>query len=116
LHASVLLKSDFPYKTVGIENHVNYIHKSNGNLSVHEAFGIAAVLNTSVIDTFFRALNGNTQVNATDIRSLPFPQIEDIRKIGELVYESKFYRNGFDLDNIVTRTLGINVEVIKNLN
>jgi len=116
LHASVFLESEFPYKTVGIENHVNYIHKLNGNLSVYEIFGIAAVLNTSVIDNFFRSLNGNTQVNATDIRSLPFPKIEDIRKIGKLVYESQSYRNGFDLDNIVAKTLGIKVEAIKNQN
>ena len=116
LYATVLLESEFPYKTVGIENHVNYIHKPNGNLSVYEAFGIAAILNTTVIDNFFRSLNGNTQVNATDIRSLPFPKIEDIKKIGKLVYESQSYRNGFDLDNIVAGSLGINVEIIKNLN
>jgi adenine-specific DNA-methyltransferase len=116
LYAAVLLESEFPYKTVGIENHVNYLHKPNGNLSVYEAFGIAAILNTTVIDNFFRSLNGNTQVNATDIRSLPFPKIEDIKKIGKLVYESQSYRNGFDLDNIVAGSLGINVEIIKNLN
>lgn len=100
LHASVLLESEFPYKTVGIENHVNYIHRPDANLSVYEAFGIASILNTTIIDNFFRSLNGNTQVNATDIRSLPFPDIEDIRKIGKMVYESKTYRNGIDLDNI----------------
>jgi len=116
LYATVLLESEFPYKTVGIENHVNYLHKPNGNLSVYEAFGIAAILNTTVIDNFFRSLNGNTQVNATDIRNLPFPKIEDIKKIGKLVYESQSYRNGFDLDNIVAGSLGINIEIIKNLN
>jgi hypothetical protein len=55
-------------------------------------------------------------VNATDIRNLPFPKIEDIKKIGKLVYEFQSYRNGFDLDNIVAGSLGINTEIIKNLN
>jgi adenine-specific DNA-methyltransferase len=116
LHASVLLESKFPYKTVGIENHVNYIHRSHGNLSVHEALGIAAILNTTIIDNFFRSVNGNTQVNATDIRSLPFPTIEEIRKIGELVYEYQSYQNGYDLDNIVAAVMGIDAEIIKKLN
>ncbi len=110
LYASVLLESEFPYKTVGIENHINYIHKLNGSLSVHEAFGIAAILNTTIVDKFFRSLNGNTQVNATDIRSLPFPDIEDIKKIGKFVYESKSYKNGIDLDSIVMGILGLNIE------
>jgi len=116
LHASVLLESEFPYETVGIENHVNYIHKSRGNLSIHETYGIAAILNTTIVDNFFRSLNGNTQVNATDIRSLPFPTIEDVRKIGKLVYESKTYQNGHDLDNIVAAVIGIDAEIIENLN
>lgn len=110
LYASVLLESEFPYKTVGIENHVNYIYKPNGNLSVYEAFGIAAILNTTIIDNFFRSLNGNTQVNATDIRSLPFPDIEKIRKIGKLIYESNHYKNGFGLDKIVTEVLGLRID------
>jgi len=116
LYASVLLESKFPHKTVGIENHVNYIHKLHGNLSVHETYGIAAILNTTIIDNFFRSLNGNTQVNATDIRSLPFPVIEDVRTIGKLVYESKTYQNGFDLDNIVATVMGIDTEIVKSLN
>lgn len=110
LYASVLLESEFPYKTVGFENHINYIHKLNGNLSVYEAFGIAAILNTTIVDNFFRSLNGNTQVNATDIRSLPFPDIEDIRKIGKSIYESKSYKNGMDLDKIIAEILGIDIE------
>jgi len=107
LYAAVLLESEFPHKTIGIENHINYIHRPNGDLSIYEAFGIAAIFNTTVVDNFFRAINGNTQVNATDIRSLPFPNIEDVRTIGKLVYESQSYRNGSDLDNIVAEILGI---------
>lgn len=110
LYASVLLESEFPYKNVGIENHVNYIHKPNANLSVYEAFGIASILNTTFVDNFFRSLNGNTQVNATEIRCLPFPDIEHIRDIGKFVYKSRSSLNDVDLDNIVAGILGINLE------
>jgi hypothetical protein len=64
---------------------LNYIYRPKGNLSVDEAVGLAALLNLKVIDDYFRTLNGNTQVNATDIRSLPLPNIEVIRRIGHLV-------------------------------
>jgi adenine-specific DNA-methyltransferase len=110
LYASVLLESEFPFKNVGIENHVNYIHKPGGFLSVFEAFGIASLLNTTIIDKFFRSLNGNTQVNATDIRSLPLPDIENIRKIGKAVYESGSYKNGIDLDGIIEGVLELHFE------
>jgi adenine-specific DNA-methyltransferase len=89
LHAGVLLEKDFTYNSVGIENHLNYIYRPKGNLTIHEAVGIAALLNLKIIDDYFRALNGNTQVNAIDIRSLPLPNIEVIRKIGHLVYSAK---------------------------
>lgn len=107
LYAAVLLESEFPYESVGIENHVNYIYRPEGNLSVYEAFGIAGILNTTIIDNFFRSLNGNTQVNATDIRSLPLPAIEDIKTIGEVVYKSQSCRNGFHLEQAVSGILGI---------
>jgi len=105
LYASVLLEAKFPYESVGIENHVNYIYRPDGDLSVYEAFGIAAILNTSILDNFFRSLNGNTQVNATELRSLPFPDIEDIKKIGETVCSSQSREQRVDLDSIVTGVL-----------
>ena len=116
LKAAVLLESDFHHDFVGIDNRVNYIHRPEGNLSIHEAFGIAAILNTSSIDNFFRSISGSTQVNATEVRSLPLPSIEDIRKIGRSIYESQSYENGFNLDKIVAENLRINIEIINNLN
>jgi len=107
LYAAVLLESEFPYDNVGIENHVNYIHRPGDNLSVYEAYGIAGILSTRLIDNFFRSLNGNTQVNATDIRSLPLPSIEDIRRIGKVLYESQSYRSGFHLEQAVSKVLGV---------
>ncbi|MBA7710799.1 hypothetical protein ES703_119746 [subsurface metagenome] len=107
LYAAVLLESEFPYESVGIENHVNYVYRPKGSLSVYEAYGIAGILNTTIIDNFFRSLNGNTQVNATDIRSLPLPGIEDIKRIGKVVYKSQSCRNGFHLEHAVSGILGI---------
>jgi adenine-specific DNA-methyltransferase len=107
LHAAVLLESEFLYESVGIENHMNYIYRPKGCLSVYEAFGIAGILNTTIIDNFFRSSNGNTQVNATDIRVLPLPDIEHIERIGKLVYDAQSCRNGFHIEQTVGRILRI---------
>jgi adenine-specific DNA-methyltransferase len=109
LHAAVLLESEFPYESVGIENHVNYIYRPKGFLSVYEAFGIAGILNTTIIDNFFRSLNGNTQVNATDIRVLPLPEIEDIKRIGKIIFDEQSWRSEFSIDQAVGRIIGIEI-------
>jgi adenine-specific DNA-methyltransferase len=113
LDAAVLKQSDFPHESVGIENHVNYIHKPNGSLSISEAFGIAVLLNTGLIDNYFRSLSGHTQVNATEIRTLPLPNLPVIRKIGELV--SKIKDLPSSPDEMIVPQLGIDAEIIKHL-
>jgi len=113
LDAAVLKQSEFPHESVGIENHVNYIHKPKGSLSVGEAFGIAALLNTGLIDNYFRSLNGHTQVNATEIRNLPLPDLSVIKKIGEVV--SKVKDMPANLDEMIGSQLGIDAEIIEHL-
>ena len=113
LDSAVLKQSEFPHESVGIENHVNYIHKPNGSLSVGEAFGIAALLNTGLIDNYFRSLNGHTQVNATEIRNVPLPDLSVIKKIGEIVSKAKDLPA--NLDEMIGSQLGIDAEIIKHL-
>jgi adenine-specific DNA-methyltransferase len=112
LNVAVLLKEDFLSDLVGIENHVNYIHKLDGELTKEEALGIATLLNTKLIDNYFRSLNGNTQVNAVDIRSLPFPNMGQIREIGKRFLGDQ--ANNADSDKMVYEVLKINYEDLMN--
>ena len=112
LHSSVFLESEFSHEAIGIENHLNYIHKPGKDLSVDEAYGISAILNMAIVDNYFRTLNGNTQVNATDIRSLPFPSMKDIKKIGHVIRKKLNSTMDFDLDKSVGEILGINKNLI----
>ena len=107
LHAAVLLDSDLPTDVVGLENHVNYIHRPAGILTLEESFGIAAILNTAIVDNYFRSLNGNTQVNATEVRSMPFPEMKDIRRIGRIVYDKMTTGCKVDFDRTVVEVMGI---------
>ncbi len=72
------LDSDF----IGLENHLNYIHRPNGSLSEEEACGLAVLYNTELLDTYFRAVNGNTQVSATELREIRLPDRDVIIEIG----------------------------------
>ena len=116
LYAAVSTKSDFPYRLVGIENHLNYIHRPNGNLSIDEAFGVAGLLNTALIDRYFRSLNGNTQVNANDIRSVPFPDLRDVERIGRNIRRLQESRSSLSPDEIVSDVLEIDGDISRRLN
>jgi len=68
---------------IGLENHVNYIHRPGGTLNQHEVYGLAALLNSRLLDIYFRVFNGNTQVSATELRALPLPPLDAIMEIGK---------------------------------
>lgn len=68
---------------IGLENHLNYFHAAGRGLQPSFAKGLMAYLNWSVIDAYFRHFNGHTQVNATDLRSLPYPSANTLAAIGD---------------------------------
>lgn len=84
IDAGVFLKKWINSEFIGIENHVNYIYKINGDLTEDEAYGLASIFNSKIYDRFFQIINGSTQVNATEIMNIPLPNIEKIKKIGRL--------------------------------
>jgi len=111
LYAGVLLGTEIKSKYIGIENHLNYIHKKHGDIPADEAFGIAAFLNTSIVDCFFRSINGNTQVNAGDLRALPLPPIAKLKEIGKQVRVQKCLP-GKDLDRLTATILNIPLNLL----
>ncbi|MBN1588423.1 MAG: Eco57I restriction-modification methylase domain-containing protein [Pirellulales bacterium] len=85
LTAACLLRSEQKTKRIGLENHLNYIYHADRELTLDETFGIAAIFNSVIVDRYFRVLSGNTQVNATEIRNLHFPSLEDLATLGTKV-------------------------------
>lgn len=105
LFASPLLKNDFrEFDFIGLENHLNYIYSINNYLSEEETLGISAILNTTFMDRYFRSLSGNTQVNAAEMRTIPFPDLRIIRKVGRNVNNIKNHF-GSELDKVVADIL-----------
>ena len=83
--AAILPEGAFGTELIALENHLNYLYRPGGMLTYVEAMGIAAFLNSRLVDRYFRITNGNTQVNATELRKLPLPQWEQLTRIGERV-------------------------------
>lgn len=90
-----------PGNTIGLENHLNFIHKRGGQLNLDEVYGLAGLLNSRLLDTYIRISSGNTQVSATELRALPLPDQDVIRRIGARVRGSSA-----DLDRIVAEEVG----------
>jgi adenine-specific DNA-methyltransferase len=74
-----------PTSLVGFENHLNYFHLDGGGLSMPLAKGLAAFLNSPLIDKYFRQFSGHTQVNATDLRALRYPSREVLEYLGSRI-------------------------------
>lgn len=89
LVAGIMTREDSYSDWIGLENHLNYVYRPRGELALAEAFGLAAYFNSAFVDRYFRAISGNTQVNATDIRSMPVPSMDVLIEIGEEVLRSE---------------------------
>lgn len=96
--------SNTNFEWLGIENHLNYIHRPNGELSDDEVWGISALFNSSLFDTYFRTFNGNTQVGASELKQIKMPPYPIIIAIGQEVKKLENPRRN-DIDNIVNEYL-----------
>ena len=74
--------SDLPGEFVGFENHLNVFHVSREGMPRNLAEGLALFLNCSLVDRYFRQFNGHTQVNATDLRWLRYPDRATLERLG----------------------------------
>lgn len=70
------------FDSVAFENHLNVIHFNKKGIPEELAYGICAYLNSTMVDRNFRAFNGHTQVNATDLRMLKYPDRKALVKLG----------------------------------
>jgi adenine-specific DNA-methyltransferase len=84
LTAAPLLARDCSTTHIGLENHLNYICLPREGLATEEARGLAALLNSQVLDEYIRVVSGNTQVSATELRALPLPSRGFIVRLGRI--------------------------------
>lgn len=68
---------------IGFENHLNVFHSGKKGIDSDIAHGLSVFLNSTAVDDYFRRFSGHTQVNATDLRLLRYPEVKELEKLGQ---------------------------------
>lgn len=87
---------------VAFENHLNYFHVRGHGIPITLAKGLAAFLNSTVVDSYFRQFSGHTQVNATDLRKLNYPSAQALKRLGGKI---RYPISQGELDDLIERDL-----------
>lgn len=83
--AAVWAKEEYDASEVGFENRINYFHADGMGLEMSVARGLWVFLNSAVVDAYFRQFNGSTQVNASDLRYLRYPNKGELERLGSII-------------------------------
>ena len=88
LQCGIYLARNYPeYQEISTENKLNFI-SGDHDLSECEVYGLYVLFNSTLYDNYYRILNGSTQVNASEINSMPVPPLATIRQMGKLLMSS----------------------------
>lgn len=80
--AGVVCPGIFDTQLLGFENHLNVFHQRKHGLPEELARGLVVFLNSTLIDDCFRRFSGHTQVNATDLRMMKYPDRDVLIELG----------------------------------
>lgn len=89
---------------VAFENHLNVFHQRGAGVDREVAYGLSMWLNSSIVDRYFRTFSGHTQVNATDLRTMRYPDMAALRRLGGLAPDVLPAQD--DVDALVVDALG----------
>ena len=79
LQCGIYLSKNFPeYRHISTQNKVNFIMCESEEV----VYGLYALFTSTLYDDYYRLLNGSTQVNSTEVNSIPVPSKEIIREMG----------------------------------
>lgn len=82
LQCGIYLQTDHPeFDHISTQNKVNFIKCDTPEL----AYGLYVIMGSTIYDTYYRILNGSTQVNSTEINNMPVPDITTITEMGKQI-------------------------------
>lgn len=76
------------YKYISTQNKINFISGTK-QLSECVVYGLYVLFNSSLYDRYYRILNGSTQVNSTEVNSMPVPALSVIEEMGNKLMDEK---------------------------
>ncbi|MFT6905866.1 MAG: adenine-specific DNA-methyltransferase, partial [Oleiphilaceae bacterium] len=88
--------SSLPGELIGFENKLNVFHSNKVGFDNELALGLSAYLNCTLLDKYYRLFGGHTQVNATDLRSFHYPNLEILRDLGSQVKDRNISQDKID--------------------
>lgn len=88
LQCGVYLADQHPgYAVISTQNKINFVSGLK-ELSERLVYGLYVLFNSTIYDCYYRILNGSTQVNSTEINSMPVPPMSTIEAMGEELIKS----------------------------
>lgn len=86
LQCGIYLKQQYPqFEYISTQNKVNFIRCDSPCLT----YGLFVLLNSTLYDDYYRILNGSTQVNSTEINSIPVPERNVIEEMGRALMQKE---------------------------
>lgn len=83
LQCGVYLARKHPeYTEISTQNKINFICGLR-ELSECVVYGLYVLFNSTLYDCYYRILNGSTQVNSTEVNSMPVPPMSTIEAMGK---------------------------------
>lgn len=94
LQCGIYLQSDHPeFSHISTQNKVNFIKCETPEF----AYGLYVLMNSTLYDTYYRILNGSTQVNSTEINNMPVPNMTTIMAMGRQLMEQELTEQNCNL-------------------
>ena len=93
LQCAVYFANNYPeYEKISTQNKINFIDTTdNSEMTEELVCGLYIVLNSTLYDIYYRILNGSTQVNATEMNTIPIPARNDLERLGRKLIEHGDY-------------------------
>lgn len=84
LQCGIYLSDRLPdYQFISTQNKINFIDAVDKSCMCEDlVFGLYAIFNSSIYDLYYRILNGSTQVNSTEVNTMPVPPKETLITLG----------------------------------
>ena len=97
LNVALLRSADIgDAKWIGFENHTNVFHIDRHGLPEDLALGLFCWLHSTALDAHLRRFSGHTQVNATDLRNVCYPDTDDLTALGRMAQAVELDQNAID--------------------
>lgn len=90
LQCGIYLAKKYPkYEKISTQNKINFIDGLLHEISECAVYGLYVLFNSSLYDSYYRILNGSTQVNSTEVNAMPVPDLDTIQEMGRKLMKSR---------------------------